>query len=103
MIIPLQAFLTVGVILFAIGLYTVLAQRSAVMIIMGTELMLSAVALNAISFWRFINPSDYSGQIFTIVVVTISTVEMAVGLAIMLLLYRNRKSVATEDYKEMKG
>lgn len=103
MIIPLTAYLIVGAILFAIGLYAVLAQRSAVMILMGIEVLLNAIGLNLIAFWRFVRPDDYSGQIFTILIVTIGAVEMAVGLAIMLLLYRNRQTVQVDDYTELQG
>ncbi len=103
MIIPLTAFLVVAALLFAIGVYTVLAQRSAVMILMGIELLLNAVGLNLVAFWRFIRPDDYSAQIFTILIVTVGAVEMAVGLGIMMLLYRNRQTVQVADYQELKG
>jgi NADH-quinone oxidoreductase subunit K/NAD(P)H-quinone oxidoreductase subunit 4L len=103
MIIPLTAFLIVAALLFAIGVYTVLAQRSAVMILMGIELLLNAVGLNLVAFWRFVRPDDYSAQIFTILIVTVGAVEMAVGLGIMMLLYRNRQTVQVADYQELKG
>lgn len=103
MTIPLSAYLIVAAILFAIGVYTVVAQRSAVMMLMGIELILNATGLNLIAFWRFVRPKDYSAQIFLIIVVTIGAVEMAVGLAIMLLLYRQRRTVQSDKYTEMKG
>lgn len=103
MTIPLTAYLLVGAALFAIGVYTVVAQRSAVMILMGIELLLNAAGLNVIAFWRFVRPDDYSGQIFLIMLVTVGAVEMAVGLAIMLLLYRQRKDVQVDSYTELKG
>lgn len=103
MVIPLTAYLVVGAILFAIGIYTVLAQRSAVMILMGVEVLLNAIGLNLIAFWRFVRPDDYSGQIFTIIIITIGAVEMAIGLAIMMLLYRNRQSVQVDSYEELQG
>jgi NAD(P)H-quinone oxidoreductase subunit 4L len=103
MIIPLTAYLIVGAVLFAIGIYAVLAQRSAVMILMGIEVLLNAIGLNLIAFWRFVRPDDYSAQIFTILIVTIGAVEMAVGLAIMLLLYRNRQTVQVDAYEELHG
>lgn len=103
MIIPLNAYLIVGALLFAIGLYAVLAQRSAVMILMGVEVLLNAIGLNLIAFWRFVQPGDYSGQIFTIIIVTIGAVEMAVGLAIMMLLYRNRQTVQVDKYADLRG
>ncbi len=103
MTIPLSAYLLVGVALFAIGVYTVVAQRSAVMVLMGVEVLLNATGLNLIAFWRFVRPDDYSGQIFLIIVVTIGAVEMAVGLGIMMLLYRQRKSTQVDSYMELKG
>ncbi len=103
MVIPLTAYLVVGAILFVIGIYTVLAQRSAVMIFMGIEVLLNAIGLNLIAFWRFVRPDDYSGQIFTIIIITIGAVEMAIGLAIMMLLYRNRQSVQVDSYEELQG
>jgi len=103
MTIPLTAYLLVGAALFAIGVYTVVAQRSAVMILMGIELLLNAAGLNVIAFWRFVRPDDYSGQILLIILVTVGAVEMAVGLAIMLLLYRQRKDVQVDSYTELKG
>lgn len=102
MTIPLTAYLIVGAVLFAIGVYTVVAQRSAVMVLMGIELLLNAVGLNIIAFWRFTAPADYSAQIFAILIVTIGAVEMAIGLAIMMLLYRQRQSVQVDAYVELK-
>ena len=103
MVIPLNAYLIVSAILFATGVYAVLAQRSAVMVLMGIELLLNAVGLNIVAFWRYVQPEDYSAQIFLIIIVTIGAVEMAIGLAIMMLLYRNRKTVQVDKYKELKG
>lgn len=102
MIVPLTAYLIVGAVLFAIGLYTVIAQRSAVMMLMGVELLLNAIGLNIVAFWRFTSPSDYSAQIFAILIVTIGAVEMAIGLALMMLLYRQRQSVQVDKYTELK-
>jgi NADH-quinone oxidoreductase subunit K/NAD(P)H-quinone oxidoreductase subunit 4L len=103
MAIPLTAFLLVAAILFAIGIYALLAQRTAVMILMGIEVLLNAIGLNIIAFWRFVRPEDYSGQILLVLIVTIGAVEMGVGLAIMMLLYRNRKTVQVDKYRELKG
>lgn len=101
--VPLTAFLLVAAVLFAIGLYAVLAQRSAVMILMGVELLLNAVGLNLIAFWRFTAPGDYAGQIFAIVIVTIGAVEMAIGLGLLMLLYRQRQTVQVDAYAELRG
>ena len=103
MILPLTAFLVVAAVLFGIGIYTVIAQRSAVMILMGVEVLLNAVGLNIVAFWRFTAPSDYSGQIFLIIIVTLGAVEMGIGLAIMMMLYRNRQTAQVDDFAELKG
>ena len=103
MIIPLSAFLIVAAILFGIGIYAVVAQRSAVMILMGIEVLLNAIGLNIVAFWRFVQPSDYSAQIFLIIIVTLGAVEMAIGLAIMMLLYRNQGTQQVDQFTELKG
>ncbi len=103
MVIPLTAYLLVAAILFSIGIYAVLVQRSAVMILMGIELLLNAAGLNIVAFWRYVNPSDYSAQIFLILIVTIGAIEMAIGLGIAMLLFRNRKTIQVDKYQELKG
>lgn len=103
MIVSLAAYLVVAALLFAIGVYTVVAQRSAVMILMGIELLLNAVGLNLVAFWRFVRPDDDSAQIFTIFIITIGAVEMAIGLGIMMLLYRQRRTVQIDKYTDLKG
>lgn len=103
MAIPLTAYLSVAALLFAIGLYAVLAQRTAVMILMGIEVLLNAVGLNIVAFWRYVNPLDYSAQIFLILIVTIGAVEMSIGLGIMMMLFRNRQTVQVDKYRELKG
>ena len=103
MIIPLSAFLVVAAILFGIGIYAVVAHRSAVMILMGIEVLLNAIGLNIVAFWRFVQPGDYSAQIFLIIIVTLGAVEMAIGLAIMMLLYRNQGTQQVDQFTELKG
>ena len=103
MIVPLTAYLVVGAILFAIAVYTVVAQRSAVMVLMGIELLLNAVGLNIVAFWRFVRPDDYSAQIFTIIIITVGAVEMAIGLGIMMMIYRQRRTVQVDKFTELRG
>jgi len=76
--VPLSAYLAVAALLFGIGIYAILAQRTAVMVLMGIEVLLNAVGLNLIAFWRFVAPADYAGQIFTIIIITVGAIEMAV-------------------------
>lgn len=102
-IITLSAYLSVAAVVFSIGLYAVVAQRSAVMVLMGVELLLNAIGLNLVAFWRYTAPGDYSGQIFLIIIVTIGAIEMAIGLGLMLLLYRQRQTVQVDKYSELWG
>jgi len=90
-------FLLVGAALFSIGAYGVLARRNAVAILMGVELMLNAVNINLVAFWRFKTPLDMSGQAFAAFVFVVAAAETAVGLAIIIAIYRNRKTVQVED------
>ena len=103
--IPLTAFLTVAAVLFAIGLYTILAQRTAVMVLMGIECILNAVGLNLIAFWRFhVQPAEnVDGQVFALFVIAVAAAEVAVGLALIISIYRNRKTVNLDELDLLKG
>lgn len=101
--IPLEAYLTVSSILFGIGVYGVLSQKGAVMVLMSTEIILNAALLNVIAFWRWNAPADIGGQIFAIIIMTIASVEMSVGLAIMLLIFRNKGSQQVTDQTLLRG
>ncbi|MBI4758887.1 MAG: NADH-quinone oxidoreductase subunit NuoK, partial [Chloroflexi bacterium] len=78
---PLSYYLLLAGALFCIGLYGALARRNAVAILMGIELMLNAVNINLIAFWRYVTPAALSGQVFAIFVITVAAAEAAVGLA----------------------
>ena len=99
---PLWMFLTVAAALFCIGAYGVLARRNAVAILMGIELMLNAVNLNLVAFWRFETPLNMSGQAFAAFVFVVAAAEAAAGLAIIIAVYRNRRSVNVEDVDLLK-
>lgn len=101
--IPLAYYLIVGAALFCIGLFAALARRNAVAILMGVELMLNAVNINLIAFWRFAKPStDLAGQIFALFVITLAAAEAAIGLALIIAIYRSRDTVNVEDVNLMK-
>jgi NADH-quinone oxidoreductase subunit K len=95
--VPLWMFLTVAAGLFCIGAFGVLARRNAVAVLMGVELMLNAVNINLVAFWRFETPLNMSGQAFAAFVFVVAAAEAAVGLAIIISVYRNRHSVAVDD------
>lgn len=89
-------------ILFAIGLYGVLASRNAIRVLMCIELMLNAVNINLVAFNNYINMQDLSGQVFSIFILTVSAAEASVGLAILIALYRRRKTVDMEQFSFLK-
>jgi NADH-quinone oxidoreductase subunit K len=101
--VPLSWYLVVAAALFCIGLYGALARRNGVAVLMGVELMLNAVNLNLVAFWRYVAPHDLAGQVFAIFVITVAAAEAAVGLAILLAIYRSRETVNVEEIDEMKG
>jgi len=100
--ISMNWFLIFAAALFSIGLYGVLARKNAIMILMGIELMLNAVNINLVTFWRYTDPSDVTGQVFAVIVFAVAAAEVAVGLALVISLYRQRKSVAADEINLMK-
>jgi NADH-quinone oxidoreductase subunit K len=102
--VPLSWYLIVAAALFCIGLYGALSRRNAVGILMGVELMLNAVNVNLLAFWRYVEVAGgtLSGQVFAIIVITVAAAEAAVGLALIIAVYRTRKTVDVEDMDLMK-
>jgi NADH:ubiquinone oxidoreductase subunit K len=94
-------FLLLGAVLFCIGVFGVIARRNAVMVLMSVELILNSVNLNLIAF-ALMN-GNVDGQIFALYVIAIAAAEVGVGLAMVLLVYRNRRSIALDELSEMKG
>ena len=100
--IPLQAFLLTSSILFCIGIWGLLNSRNAVRVLMSIELMLNAVNINLMAFSSYVDNNLIQGQVFTIFVITVAAAEAAVGLAILLSLYRNRVTVDMESFNLLK-
>ena len=100
--IPLQAFLITSSLLFCIGIWGLLNSRNAVRVLMSIELMLNAVNINLMAFSSYIDNNLIQGQVFTIFVITVAAAEAAVGLAILLSLYRNRVTVDMESFNLLK-
>ncbi len=94
-------FLLLAAALFAIGVYGVIARRNAVMVLMSIELILNAVSLNLVAFSLMTGTVD--GQVFALYVIAIAAAEVGVGLALVLMIYRNRKTIALDELSEMKG
>jgi len=100
--IPIQAFLIVSSSLFCIGIWGLLNSRNAVRVLMSIELMLNAVNINLMAFSSYIDNNLIQGQVFTIFVITVAAAEAAVGLAILLSLYRNSVTVDMESFNLLK-
>ena len=101
--IPLSWWLFVSTALFTIGVYGSLSRRNAIGILMSVELILNAVNINIVAFWRYIAPTTIDGQIFAIMVITIAAAEAAVGLAIIIAVYRRHHTVDVEDMSILKN
>lgn len=100
--IPLLWWLIVAAALFCIGLYGALSRKNAIGILMGVELMLNAVNVNLVAFWRYVTPQALTGQVFAIFVITVAAAEAAVGLAIIIAAYRRRDTVIVDELDLMK-
>jgi len=101
--IPLSWYLALSAALFCIGLYGTLARRNAIGILMGIELMLNAANVNLVAFWRYVGTAGLTGQIFATFVITIAAAEAAVGLALIIAVYRSRDTVNVEEVDLLKG
>ncbi|MFH1186456.1 MAG: NADH-quinone oxidoreductase subunit NuoK [Chloroflexota bacterium] len=100
--IPISWFLTLSAGLFSIGLFGVLSRKNAIAILLGVELMLNAVNINLVAFWRYGRVTDMAGQVFAIIVFAVAAAEVAVGLALVISVYRQRGTVIADDLDMMK-
>ncbi len=100
--IPLSWYLVLSAGLFSIGLFGVLARRNAIAILLGIELMLNAVNVNLVAFWRYGDPTAMAGQVFAIIVFAVAAAEVAVGLALVISVYRRRNTVVADEIDLMK-
>ena len=98
---PLSAYLVLGALVFAIGLFGVLTRRNAVGILLGIELMLNAVNINLVAFARF--QGDLGGLIFTLFTIAITVAEVAVGLAIVIVIFRVRRTIEADHLDLLRG
>ncbi len=96
--IPLQGYLILASLLFCIGVFGLINSRNAVRVLMSIELMLNAVNINLMAFSSYLDGSLIRGQVFSVFVITVAAAEAAVGLAILLSLYRNRVTVDMENF-----
>ena len=98
---PITEYLLLSAFLFCTGVYGALARRNGVLVLMSIELMLNAVNINLVAFSARLN--DVAGQVFALFVIAIAAAEVGVGLAIVLLIYRNRVGVNLDEIDLMKG
>ena len=91
--IPLTWYLLVAAALFCIGLYGVLARRNAISILMSVELILNGANLNFLAFWRYVGPERFDGVVFVLIVMTVAACEAAVGLALIINIFRHRETI----------
>ncbi|MFP5256485.1 MAG: NADH-quinone oxidoreductase subunit NuoK [Acidimicrobiia bacterium] len=97
----LNQFLLLGAVLFCIGVYGVIARKNAVLVLMSIELILNSVNINLLAFGAMWG--DVSGAVFALFIIAVAAAEVGVGLAIVLLIYRNRRTVDLDDLATMKG
>jgi NADH:ubiquinone oxidoreductase subunit K len=88
--------------LFAIGVYGVLARRNAVLVLMSIELMLNAVNVNLVAFGQYLRDGLLAGQIFALFVITVAAAEVGIGLAIVILIFRNRETINVDEVNLLK-
>ena len=100
--IPLSWYLILSAALFSIGLFGVLARRNAIAILLGVELMLNAVNVNLAAFWRYGDVNQMAGQVFAIIVFAVAAAEVAVGLALVISVYRRRNTIIADEIDMLK-
>ncbi len=100
--IPLSWYLILAAVLFCIGLFGVLTRKNSIAILLGIELMLNAVNINLVAFWRYLDPAKMAGQAFAIIVFAVAAAEVAVGLALIISVYRRRNTVIADEIDLMK-
>src|SRR3954451_13813506 len=101
---PLSGYLILSAMLFAIGLAGALTRRNSIMVLIGIELMLNAANLNFIAFWRFgVHPEALTGVMFVIFSIAVAAAEAAVGLALIIAIYRHYKTTDVEQINQLRG
>jgi NAD(P)H-quinone oxidoreductase subunit 4L len=98
----LNQFLILAAALFALGIYGLLVRRNLVLILLSVELMLAAVNINLIAFESVLRSSQAVGQVFSVFVITVAAAEVGIGLAIVLMVFRNRKSANVDELNLMR-
>lgn len=101
--IPLEYFLILSAMLFGIGVYGVLARRSIIRMLMSVEIMMNAANINLIAFSIYSSPFNLAGQVLALFSIAIAAAEVGIGLAILILVYRNHSTIDVSELKSLKG
>ena len=102
-VLPLPWYLILAAALFCIGWYGVLSQRNVIAVLMSLELMLNGVSVNLVAFWRYVEPGGATGQVFALLVYAVAAAEAAVGLALIVAVWRTHDTATLEDVDLLKG
>ena len=100
--VPMENYLVLSGIIFALGVYGVLARRNAVLVLMSVELRLNAVSLNFVAFSAYLDPSKATGIIFAVFVIAVAAAEVGLALAIVIRLFRNRSTANVDEAATMR-
>ncbi len=103
--VPLSWYLILAAFVFSCGLFAALGRRNAIAVLMGVELMLNAANINLVAFWRYsATPTEVvAGQVFALFVIAVAAAEVAVGLALVISIYRNRRTINLDELDILKG
>jgi NADH-quinone oxidoreductase subunit K len=101
--VPLEWILIVAAALFCIGLFGAVSRRNIIGILMGVELMLNAVNINLVAFWRYLEPAGTAGLVFALIAITVAAAEVAIGLAMVIAIYRVRVTINADEIDLLKG
>ena len=99
---PVSYFLVLSALLFSVGIYGVLARQNAVLVLLSIELMLNATNINLVAFSAFFQEAGVAGQVFALFVIAVAAAEVGIGLAIVILIFRNQQSVDLDEMSLMK-
>jgi NADH:ubiquinone oxidoreductase subunit K len=99
----LNTYLVIGALLFGIGIYGIVTRRTLIGMLIAAELILAGASLNFMAFNRFTAPDPVTGQVFTLFIMAVAAAEAAIGLSIVIAVYRHFKSIDTEDTVQLKG
>ncbi|GIV20406.1 MAG: NADH-quinone oxidoreductase subunit K [Armatimonadota bacterium] len=100
---PLHFFILLSTVLLTIGLYGLISRRNAIAVLMSIEIVMNAANLNFAAFWRYLHPQSLEGVVFVLVTITVAAAEVAVGMAVVLSIYRTLHTVNVDEVAQMRG